>query len=360
MPKRHQAVRTRGRGADDNLPNRFEALSTEVDLDAETDAFSDLDDRPAAATRLYRDDSQTAIARNDSPDLGFDRSLNPYRGCEHGCAYCYARPYHEYLGFSAGLDFESKIMVKENLPDLLRRELSNPRYRPGTLALSGVTDAYQPVERTLGLTRRCLEVLAEFRHPVAVVTKNRLVTRDLDLLGELARHQAAAVFVSVTTLDPALARRLEPRTSSPEARLEAIRSLAEAGIPTGVSTAPVIPGLNDHEIPAILEAGAAAGATSAFYTILRLPHGVKEIFSGWLARHFPDRADKVLDRVRSMRGGRLNDSAFGTRFRGKGVFAEQIRALFETSARRHGLNRETLELSAASFRRRLPDQPELF
>ena len=223
-------------------------------------------------TQFFKDHSKTVIARNDSPDVGFSASLNPYRGCEHGCIYCYARPTHEYLGFSAGLDFESKIMVKEDAPELLRAELLSPKWQPQVIFMSGVTDCYQPVERKLKLTRRCLEVLAEFRNPVFIITKNRLVTRDIDLLSELARHQAAAVWLSITTLDPELRKVMEPRTSPPAARLAAIRELAQAGIPVGVNVAPVIPGLTDHEMPAILQAAAEAGATAAGYTVVRLPY----------------------------------------------------------------------------------------
>ena len=244
----------RGRGAADNPPNRFEALAHAPDPEA-------IDpDGPGPDTEFLKDPSRSLITYNDSPDVGFTASINPYRGCEHGCIYCYARPTHEYLGFSAGLDFETKILVKEDAPELLRRELSSPRWTPQVLAISGVTDPYQPVERRLELTRRCLEVLAEFRNPVAIITKNHLVTRDVDLLGELARHEAVAVYLSVTTLDPRLARTMEPRTSQPARRLAAIEALSRAGVPSGVLVAPVIPGLTDHEMPKIVAAAARAGA----------------------------------------------------------------------------------------------------
>ena len=239
-----------GRGASNNPANRFEALQLEPDPEDENDP-----ERPARRTLYLRDFSRSIIAHNDSPDVGFESSINPYRGCEHGCIYCYARPTHEFLGFSAGLDFESRIMVKENAAELLTTELSKPRWKPQTLVMSGVTDPYQPIERRLQITRGCLEVLARFRNPVGIITKNQLVTRDLDLLGELAAHQAAAVNISITSLDPKLQRVLEPRTSTPRARLEAIRQLRAAGVPVGVMTAPLIPGLNDHEVPAILAAG---------------------------------------------------------------------------------------------------------
>jgi DNA repair photolyase len=264
---------------------------------------------------------------------------------------CYARPTHEYLGFSAGLDFETRIMVKEDAPELLRKELASPKWEPKVLGLSGVTDPYQPVERRLGLTRRCLEVLAEFRNPVGVVTKSRLVTRDADLLGELAQHQAAAVFLSVTTLDGSLARRLEPRAAQPAARLAAVKELTAHGIPTGVLVAPVIPGLNDHEIPAILKAAAEAGARCAGYILLRLPYGVADLFDQWLTRHFPERREKVLGRIRAVRRGRLNDARFGSRMRGEGVQAQLLRDWFRLACRQAGLDKPFPVLSTAAFRR---------
>ena len=254
------------RGAADNPPNRFEKIHLEPDADWHPDADAEDGSTPGLRTQFFKDHSQSALAHNDSPDIGFRSSLNPYRGCEHGCIYCYARPTHEYLGFSAGLDFESRIMVKEDAPELLRRELSSPKWQPQVIFMSGVTDCYQPVERKLKLTRRCLEVLAEFRNPVFIITKNRLVTRDLDLLGELARHHAVAVWLSITTLDNDLRKLMEPRTSPPAARLAALRELVAAGIPVGVNAAPMIPGLTDHEMPAIFQAAREAGATSACMT----------------------------------------------------------------------------------------------
>jgi DNA repair photolyase len=307
-----------------------------------------------------KDASRSLITFNDSPDVGFDASINPYRGCEHGCIYCYARPYHEYLGFSAGLDFETKILVKEDAPALLRAELASPKWKPKVVAISGVTDAYQPIERRLQLTRRCLEVLAEFRNPVVIVTKNHLVTRDVDVLKELASFNAAAVCVSVTTLDAELARVMEPRTSTPAHRLEAIRTLADAGVPVRVLAAPIIPGLTDHEIPSIIEAASEAGARHAGYVVLRLPHGVGELFEGWLEEHFPDRKKKVLNRLREMRGGKLNDSNFGSRMKGEGVFAEQIRSMFKLACRKAGIAAGALELSTNEFRRPGGAQMSLF
>ncbi len=334
------------RGAVSQPPNRFAATYREALPDLE-----DLEPEPLPSTEFLPDHSVSLITFNDSPDLGFAASLNPYRGCEHGCIYCYARPTHEYLGYSAGLDFESRILVKTRAPELLRRELAAPGWKPQGLALSGVTDPYQPVERRLGLTRRCLEVLAEFRQPVQVVTKNHLVTRDADLLAELARHRAAAVAISLTTLDPALRAVLEPRTSPPAARLAAMRALAAAGVPVGMLLAPVIPGLNEHEIPRLLSAAAEAGARFAAWQMLRLPLAVAPLFVAWLERHFPDRRDKVLGRIRAVRGGRLNDPRFGTRMSGEGPAAVQVERLFEVACRRAGISRDWPGLSTAAFRR---------
>src|SRR6266567_14499 len=306
-----------GRGASWSPANRFETLHVDLtDIDC-VDVDPPTDKQPRRPTQYFRDGTKSIITRNNSPDVGFETSLNPYRGCEHGCIYCYARPTHEYLGFSAGLDFESKIIVKTSAPELLRAELESPRWKPQVLVMSGVTDPYQPVEKKLRVTRGCLEVLAKFRNPVAIITKNRLVTRDLDLLCELAGFGAAAVNVSVTSLDPKLQRVLEPRTSSPEARLDAISQLRAAGVPTGVMVAPIIPGLTDHEVPKILEACANAGAQFAGYTIVRLPWAVAPLFEHWLEEHFPDRKEKVLGRIRDLRGNdRLNNSQWHLRMTG--------------------------------------------
>jgi DNA repair photolyase len=333
----------KGRGAGLNPTNRFETIA--VERDPEVPGPDRLD------TQLLRDTSRSLITRNDSPDVGFEVSINPYRGCEHGCVYCYARPFHEYLGFSAGLDFESRILVKEDAPELLRKELSSPKWQPQTLVMSGVTDPYQPAERKLEITRRCLEVLAEFRNPVGIITKNELVRRDIDHLSVLAEHGAVAVNLSITTLDGELARRMEPRASHPRERLKAIERLAAAGIPVGVMVAPVVPAITDHEMPKILEAASQAGATSAGYVVLRLPGAVAGLFEEWLERHFPDRKDKVLNRVRDLRGGRLYDLRFGRRMSGEGLFADQIRTTFETFTRRYGLDKPRPELSTAAFRR---------
>jgi DNA repair photolyase len=339
------------RGAAGNPANRFEKIELERDADWDPEQDS------APTTQFLRDSSSTIIARNDSPDVGFEASVNPYRGCEHGCIYCYARPTHEYLGFSAGLDFETKIMVKERAAELLRRELSSPKWQPKVISMSGVTDCYQPVERRLKLTRQCLQVLAEFRNPVAIVTKNNLVTRDIDVLSELARHKAAAVYVSVTTLDADLRKVMEPRTSPPASRLAAIKELARAGIPTGVLVAPVVPGLTDHELPSIIAAAAEAGAQFAGYVTLRLPYAVAPLFEQWLTHHFPGRKEKVLNRIRALRGGKLNDSEFGSRMRGEGIFAEQISQMFHVARRKAGLPEHGPELSADAFQR--PEGPQL-
>src|SRR3954471_2455365 len=286
----------RGRGANGNPANRFEKFH--VDLDPVEPG--DEDERPARRTQFLRDATKTIIASNNSPDVCFERSINPYRGCEHGCAYCFARPTHEYLGFSAGLDFESRIMVKHDAPRLLEAELSSPKWKPQTVVMSGVTDCYQPIERKLRITRGCLEVLAKFRNPVSILTKNWLVTRDIDVVKELAQHNCVAVNFSVTTLDAKLQRILEPRTSPPEARLEAVQAMREAGIPVGVMVAPVIPAINDHEIPAIVEACGKAGAQHAAHVVLRLPWAVSPLFQHWLEEQFPERKKKVLDRLREM------------------------------------------------------------
>jgi DNA repair photolyase len=344
----------RGRGASANPPNRFEPLSYSRDPE-----WLDPED-PGIETQFFKDTSRSIISYNDSPDVGFDASINPYRGCEHGCIYCYARPTHEYLGFSAGLDFESRILVKAEAHELLRHELSSPRWIPQVLAISGVTDPYQPIERRLQLTRRCLQVLVEFRNPVVIITKNHLVMRDVDLLGELAQYHAVRVFLSITTLDDSLSRVMEPRASHPTRRLGAINTLSQAGVSTGVLVAPVIPGLTEHELPSIIAAAARAGARSAGYVTLRLPHGVGPLFEQWLAQHFPDRQDKVLHRIRAMRGGKLNDPRFSSRMRGEGIFAEQIQALFTLACHKAGIDGRGPALSTTAFRAPSKAQLSLF
>lgn len=333
-----------GRGAAINPPNRFEPIEVERDYDHDPE----LD--PAPQTVFLHDRSKSIISTNDSPDIPYGFTLNPYRGCEHGCIYCYARPTHEYLGLSSGLDFETKIFVKSEAPRLLRETFTSPKWKPEPIALSGVTDCYQPVERRLKITRGCLEVFADFRNPVWITTKNHLVTRDIDILRNLAEHNAACVQLSMTTLDPALTRILEPRSASPQLRLDAIAKLTAADIPVGVIVAPIIPGLNDHEIPQILAAARAAGARFAFREMLRLPYSIKDLFVRWLQDHFPDRAGKVISRIREIRGGKLNSADFGIRMTGEGIFAEQIASLFTTSARKIGIPTRAPELSTAHFR----------
>jgi len=344
----------RGRGAAYDPPNRYERLSLLLD-DEEAYAQSDAGRR----TEFLLDHTRNIIAQNDSPDVGFRFSVNAYRGCEHGCIYCYARPGHEFLGFSGGLDFESKILVKPNAPRLLEEALSKESWAPEVVALSGVTDPYQPIERRLRLTRGCLEVFHAFRNPVAIITKNHLVTRDIDLLAEMAKLNLVHVMVSVTSLKDELILRMEPRTSRPAKRLQAIEKLTAAGIPTGVMVAPVIPGLTDEEMPAILSAAARAGAQSAGYIMLRLPGAVEGLFLSWLVDHYPDRAQKVEHRIRAMRGGRLTDSRFGHRMRGGGEYAAVIETLYHQTVSRLGLNRVSV-LDTSRFIRRPHGQQHLF
>jgi DNA repair photolyase len=333
-----------GRGAASNPPNRYERLDVEWDEEFARDLRSQ-------RTQVYRDTSRTILAENESPDVPFRFSLNPYRGCEHGCIYCYARPTHEYFGFSAGLDFEQRIFVKLDAPELLRAHFRSPKWSPEVVALSGNTDCYQPLEKHFELTRRCLEVFAEFRNPVAVVTKSSLVLRDVDLLAELATQKLVRVAISITTLDGALARRLEPRAAQPERRLEAVAKLTSAGVPVVVMIAPVIPGLNDEEIPQILRAGREAGAVGASYVLLRLPRPVDDLFTAWLEEHFPERRQRVLGRIRQCREGRLYNAEFGKRKTGTGPYANHIRELFTLAARRLGLDRPLPELDTSVFRR---------
>lgn len=336
--------RVKGRGSVENPPNRFEKIEYIPEPE-------EIEQGISPKTVFYKDNSRSIIAYNDSPDVGFDASINPYRGCEHGCIYCYARPTHEYLSLSAGLDFESKIFVKENAPKLLRIELSSPKWQPKPLAISGVTDPYQPAERHRCLTRECLKVLAEFRNPVGIVTKNYLVTRDIDILKELAEYQAAVVALSITTLNPNLVRVMEPRTSQPDLRLKAIEKLSAIGIPVMVLIAPVIPGLTDHEIPRIIERAVEAGAKQAGYVLLRLPYGVADLFQHWLDRHFPHKKSKIINRIRSIRKGKLNTTEFHERMKGEGIFAEQVETLFTVACRKAGIEGNKLRLSHAAFRR---------
>lgn len=338
-----------GRGAQVAPANRFEATRLVDDFEQLDETDDVLDDR-RLATVFLDDDSKTIIRENDSPDISFRFSINPYRGCEHGCAYCYARPGHETLGMNAGIDFETKILVKRNAAALLRQELNRPSWPAETIAISGVTDCYQPIERKLRITRSCLEVLAEARQPCGVVTKNALITRDLDLLGPMAALRTFHAAISVTTLDHDLARVLEPRTSNPAARLRAIRELTAAGVPVRVMVAPIIPGLNDQEIPAILQAARDAGAGAASYVLLRLPYAVRPIFEDWLARSRPLAKPRVEALIRESRGGKMNDSRFNSRMRGQGAYAEQINQTFKVFAKMYGLDGPLPELDRSQFR----------
>ncbi len=348
----------KGRGALSNRSGRFETHQrTLVD-----DGWGSLEAaarEPAPRTRVENDASRGVIARNQSPDVPFDRSINPYRGCEHGCVYCFARPTHAWLGLSPGLDFETRLFAKPEAAACLRRELAAPGYRPATLALGTSTDPYQPIERGLRITRQVLEVLAEARHPVAIITKSPLVVRDLDLLAPMAEAGLVRVLLSVTTLDRDLARRLEPRAPTPARRLAAVRELAAAGVPTGVLAAPMIPALNDAELEAILEAAAAAGAATAGYVLLRLPLEIKTLFEEWLEAHYPDRKARVLKLVRETRGGQLYDPAWGTRMRGRGVYADLLARRFEVACRRLGLDRTAWHLDTSQFRRPPADTAQL-
>ena len=335
----------RGRGARSNHTGRFEAESRE-DFDDGWESLGDLD---VFKTEVKEEAARTIITRNDSPDISFDRSINAYRGCEHGCVYCYARPTHCYLGHSAGLDFETKLYAKTNAAKLLEQELAHPHYEPKVIALGTNTDPYQPIEREYGITRSILEVLERTSHPVGIVTKSALVVRDIDILERMAARGLAKVALSVTTVDRRLARAMEPRAATPEKRLEAIGKLSDAGIPVGVMAAPIIPGLNDHEIESILEAAYAAGAREAGYVLLRLPLELKEIFREWLATEFPDRAQRVLSLLQSMHGGKDYVADFGLRQRGRGPYADQIAKRFRLALKRLGLNIDRQDLRCDLF-----------
>ncbi|MBX3498444.1 MAG: PA0069 family radical SAM protein [Alphaproteobacteria bacterium] len=350
----------KGRGAISNPPVRYDSQSTVAVDDGwgsaderdplKVNPHPDDDEPPRLATTLTRDASRTVIARNTSPDVPFDRSINPYRGCEHGCVYCFARPTHAYLGLSPGLDFETKLLFKPDAPELLRQELARRSYRCDVIAMGTNTDPYQPVERDLKLMRRILQVLAEFNHPVGIVTKNALVTRDIDILAPMARRNLVQVFLSVTTLDRHLANIMEPRASTPTRRVAAIRALNQAGVPCGVMAAPMIPAINDHEMEAILEAAHQAGAQRAGYTVLRLPLEIAQLFEEWLREHFPDRAERVLSLVRQMRGGKIYDSEWGQRMTGTGTLAQLIRQRFDLAAKKFGFNKFRYQLDTTQFR----------
>jgi DNA repair photolyase len=347
----------KGRGALTNAAGRFERDQRSAFDDGWTP-----EDIPAQVeTIVTREAAKTIISRNDSPDISFDRSINTYRGCEHGCIYCYARPNHAYAGLSPGLDFERLLFAKENAAEALARELAKPGYTAATLMMGGVTDVYQPIERTHEITRACLKVLAAHNHPVALITKSQLVLRDLDILAPLAAKGLARVAISVTTLDRDLARKMEPRAATPHRRIETIRQLAEAGVPTVIMTAPVIPALTDHELEALLEAGAEAGACGAGYVVLRLPLEIADLFTQWLEAHYPDRAARVMSVMRQMRGGRDYDSRWRLRQTGEGAFAALLAARFRRACDRLGLSRERSPMDGGQFRRppRPGDQMEL-
>jgi DNA repair photolyase len=355
-----RAREIRGRGAVSNRAGRFESLAVE----AVDDGWAIPDEPlPPLETTVLPEPAQSVISRNNSPDVPFDQSINPYRGCEHGCIYCFARPSHAYVNLSPGLDFETRLFFKKDAAARLREELNRRGYRCSPINLGANTDPYQPLERRLGITRSLLEVLAESHHPVTIVTKSALVVRDLDLLQRLAAEQLVRVFVSVTTLDDELKRRMEPRAASLAARLATLRRLAEAGIPVGVMFAPVIPAVNDHELEGVVAAAAAAGAGSAGFVLLRLPGEVRDLFYEWLESHYPDRVNRVRSRIRQLRGGRDNDPRFGSRMRGQGPWADLLRRRFETACQRHGLQHGRAQpLETALFRppRLSPDQMELW
>jgi len=352
-------VARKGRGAISNDSGRYEPQGRVAVDDGWASDERDEALCAAVSTRVLPDSSRSIIARNDSPDIPFERSINVYRGCEHGCIYCYARPSHAWLGLSPGLDFETRIFAKHQAAELLRQALAKKGYKPKLIALGTNTDPYQPVERGLKLTRQILEVLAEARHPVSIVTKSHLVTRDLDLLEDLARDRLVKVFLSVTSLSSELSRVMEPRAARPERRLQAVGALAERAIPVGVMVAPVIPAINDHELEAILEAAASAGANSANYILVRLPLEIKQLFEEWLETHFPDRKDKVLGLIRDTRGGKLYDPTFGRRMRGSGSYAELLSSRFRHACRRLKLGGDDWQPASDLFRRPRHDGDQL-
>ncbi len=349
----------KGRGAAIQPANPYLPVYVEADWEHVAEDVEYLAALGRPPTQYLPDDSQSIVAENDSPDIGFRYSVNPYRGCAHGCSYCYARSGHEYLGMSAGLDFETKILVKHRAAELFREFLARPKWEPETIAFSGVTDCYQPAEREFRITRACVAVAAECNQPIGIITKNALVCRDIDLLSQLAAHRAVRVSLSITTLDAKLARVMEPRTSSPEARLRAIRELSQAGIPTNVMIAPIIPGLNDNEIPAVLKAAREAGATHAAYVLLKLSGTVRPVFLDWLERNYPDKSARVQAHIRSTRGGRLNDSQFGRRQVGTGNMAEMIADTFRIWCTKLGYSKQHPPLNAAAFHPPTPTSGQL-
>lgn len=346
-------------GSNLDPPNRFETVHREIDLEHLEWDEEYLHERENRRIEYVFDSSMSVVSENNSPDIPFRYSLNPYRGCAHACPYCYARNTHEYLGYNAGLDFETKILVKPDAPKLFREFLSRKSWQPESITFSGVTDCYQPAERQFRLTRQCLEVAWEFRQPISVITKNALVVRDLDLLAKMAELNLVHVFLSVTSLNPELARVMEPRTSIPAARLRAVKMLADSGVPVGVMAAPMIPGLNDSELPGILEAAKDAGAVTAGYILLRLPLTVEPVFLEWLERTHPEQQAKIEGRIRDTRGGKLSSSAWGERMRGNGEIADQIRGMFQVFVRKHGLDRKLPPFDFSHFQRPDPDPEQL-
>ncbi len=358
LPTTVGGERRRGRGAVSNASGRYEPAAR-IPFD---DGWLSLDELPPFKTVEREERARKIITRNESPDLGFDRSINPYRGCEHGCIYCFARPTHAYHGMSSGLDFETQMFVKPDAPQLLRKELASPSYKPRTIAMGTNTDPYQPIERKWKLTRRILEVLRDANHPVGIVTKSVLVLRDLDILSEMAAKGLAKVALSVTTLDPKLARAMEPRASTPPKRLEAIRELSRAGVPTAIMTAPIVPAINDSEIERLLDAGAANGAVEAGFVMLKMPFEIKDLFREWLREHFPDKEKHVISLVRDIHGGKDYDSTWGLRQTGTGPYAWSIGRRFELACNRLGLNARSYRLTTALFRKPVlrGDQMDLF
>ncbi len=345
----------RGRSATLNPAGRFEVLGADLFDDGWGSVPEWFSESASPATEVFPEEVRSIISRNDSPDIPFEQSINPYRGCEHGCIYCYARPSHSYVGLSPGLDFETKIFAKHGGPEALEKTLRRPSYRPHPIALGANTDPYQPLERRLRITRRIVELLWKHRHPFSIVTKSALVLRDLDLLRKCAAHSLVGVYVSVTSLDAKLAQLMEPRAAAPKHRLRTIRELSAAGVPVGVMTAPIIPGLNDSEIEAVLGAAREAGATSAGYVLLRLPYEVKDLFRDWLKQHFPEKHDRIMHLVQETRGGREYDARFGQRHRGTGHYADLIGKRFANAVRRNGLNRNRYEPDDTLFLHR-PEQ----
>lgn len=356
IPQKQFTTTLKGRSSGFNPANRFDSHHRQQTIDDRTPD----DAEKRIATEFIKDNSKTILSKNDSPDIPYTYSINPYRGCEHGCIYCYARPSHEYLGFSSGLDFETKILVKYDAPKLLEKAFLDPKWNPQTICLSGNTDCYQPAERKLSITRDLLKVFLKFRNPVGIITKNFLITRDLDILKPLAELNLVAAVISITTLDSGLSQRMEPRTSIPAKRLEAIEQLAKSGIPVGVLTAPIIPGLNDHEIPEILRRASEAGARTAGYTVLRLSHALKDLFKDWIQRNYPDKYAKIVHSIQDVRQGKLNETEWGKRMRGEGEMADYIARMFSTFSKKYGLNQNRLDPKPAPFLRSSVNQFSLF